>query len=69
MIAIVGQRVPAGGTLAMAIPFLSLTRVSQPTPVSRGVIIGEYLLPRNSPYCIEFDNAAMAGGPRSRSVR
>ena len=38
MIALVGQRVPADAKVATAIPFLSLMRVSQPTPVSRGVL-------------------------------
>jgi AraC-like DNA-binding protein len=38
MIAIVDRRVPADARVQTAIPFLSLMRVSQPTPVSRGVL-------------------------------
>ena len=38
MIAIVDRRVPADARVQTAIPFLSMMRVSQPTPVSRGVL-------------------------------
>src|SRR5471032_1630996 len=38
MIAIVDRCVPADARVQTAIPFLSLMRVSQPTPVSRGVL-------------------------------